>query len=277
MLEKDAKKEILKKNYFLNKRSDARKKNRFETIKHRCFLAAVLLGIIVLGVLYWFSPSSKIYRISVKGNNILQKKYILDTSGISLEDRFLVFSSSKAVKRLEASPFIEKAEIKRRNGRLVEIDVTEKKMIGYSYDAGKAVIIFDDSSRIEMDYDTLYLIDRIPFISGFTKEQIDYIQMGFKSIESDTINEISEIHRYPFSYDENMMEVIMRDGNYVFTSTFGLHMLKSYYSILSSLDLHNENVCIYLDEVTNSGYISACPWEVEETVEEPEEPEDPYE
>ncbi|MBQ1509206.1 MAG: FtsQ-type POTRA domain-containing protein, partial [Erysipelotrichaceae bacterium] len=253
MLERDSKKEILKKNYFLNKRSDARKKNRFETVKHRCFLLAVVLGLLVIGALYWFSPSSKIYRISVTGNQVLEKRYILENSGISLDDRFLFFSSSKAVKKLESSPFIEKAEVTRRNGRLVEISVTEKKMIGYSYDAGKAVIIFADSSRLEMDRNTMYLIDRIPFISGFTKEQIDYIQMGFKSIESDTINEISEIHRYPFTYDENMMEVIMRDGNYVFTSTFGLHMLKSYYSILSSLDLHDDNVCIYLDEVTNSG------------------------
>ncbi len=261
MLEENRKKKILERNYYLNKRSDARKKNRFLTAKHRYFLTAVLIGLFLFGLAYFMSDLSDVYRISIKGNNYLKDSEILRLSGLSTHDKFLLASTSKAERSLRTSPFIEDVEVRKENDRIISITVNEKKIAGYSYDNGSAVLVMGDGSKIPMDLSNMYLIDRIPLISGFTAEQLEYILMGFKNIDNETINEISEIHRYPFSYDENMMEVVMRDGNYVFSSTFGLKMLKSYYSVISSLNLHGENVCIYMDEVTNSGYASACPWE----------------
>ncbi len=266
---KDEKRNILEKNYLLNKRSDARKKNRFLTVKHRCFLLAIFLSIAILFLFYYFSPSSNIFRITVSGDSVLDEKEIIKKSGLTTDDKFLLFSASSVEKKLEKDPFIKKADVIRKNGSLVEIVIEEEKLIGYSYDQGDAVVLFADDRQEKMDMDTLYLIEKLPLISGYRGDDLNFIRIGFKDIDHDTIKEISEIHCYPFSYDDKMMEVIMKDGNYVFTSTFGLKMLDHYYSILSSLNLHNKNVCIYLDEVTNSGYVSACPWEI------PEEPEEP--
>ena len=58
-----------------------------------------------------------------------------------------------------------------------------------------------------------------------------------------------------------MMEVIMRDGNYCFVSWTGLEMLDKYYLIVSGIDTSTNKACIFLDELTNSGYIGICPWQ----------------
>ena len=83
-------------------------------------------------------------------------------------------------------------------------------------------------------------------------------------------DEISEIHRYPFSYDENMLEVIMRDGNYLYLSYYSLSMLNEYYTIASGITVTEDKACIFLDEMTNSGYTSECPYwtKIEEKTDE---------
>ena len=48
-------------------------------------------------------------------------------------------------------------------------------------------------------------------------DQIEGRNSVLELLESDRdITKISEINRYSFSYDENMMEVIMKDGNICF-------------------------------------------------------------
>ena len=122
-------------------------------------------------------------------------------------------------------------------------------------------ILLINGDKVLIDDNNIYLIAKIPLLEGYNNDQINQILRGFKAIDYNTINEISEIHRYPFSYDENMMEVIMRDGNYCFVSWTGLEMLDKYYLIVSGIDTSTNKACIFLDELTNSGYIGICPWQ----------------
>ena len=272
MLEK-RKKKILDQNYLLNKRQDARKRTRFLAAKHRYFLAAVLLSLLLLGIFYYFSPYSKVFHVSVRGNYYLKTEDILKESGITTEDRFLLVSTSKAERALQEDPLIRKAFVTKRNDNLIVIEVEEEKIMGYMSENWDSVIMLANDERVPLTTDNLYLIDKVPLIEGFTKEKLKDLAIGYKELSPETVNEISEIHLYPFSYDENMSEAVMRDGNYVFVSCFGIKMLENYYPIISSLDLSRAGACIYLDEVTNSGYVSACPWEPvqEPVIEETEE------
>ena len=100
----------------------------------------------------------------------------------------------------------------------------------------------DDS--IEIDISNVYLSAYVPLIEGYSMEELANVKYYLLKLDDKLINEISEIHRYPFSYDANMMEVIMRDGNYVFVSPIGAKMLENYYDIISSLGLSNDEICI---------------------------------
>lgn len=260
MLNED-KKSIIDKNYFLNKRHDARKKNKFLRTKHRLFLFSIFLALVCIGLFYFLTDFSNIYKINVKNNIYYKEADILNKANINTDNKFLLVNSKAIEKRLKEDPLIKECEVIKSDGKLITIDIKEEKAYGYALEDNKNVLLLLNDGRLEINEDNTYLIEKVPLIEGFTTEQLQKIAKGFESVEPEIIDEISEIHRYPFSYDENMMEVIMRDGNYVFVSSFGLKLLDRYYAISSGLELTSSGACIYLDEVTNSGYTSNCPRE----------------
>ncbi len=261
----DNSKSILKDNYLLKKRKDAHDSSIFKGLKNRYFLLGVILGFIVLITLFFVSDYSNVYRITVSGNVYLSDEDIIKLSGISEDTKyFFVFPSLKE-KEIKKSSYIDDVTISLLEDRVVNIDVTEKKQVGYMSDTLGSYILLIDGEKINITDSNVYMTSKLPLIEGYSDDQLTEILRGFKNIDYKTINEISEIHRYPFSYDENMMEVIMRDGNYCFVSWTGLELLSKYYSIVSNFDETYDNVCIYLDELTNSGYISICPWQDDST------------
>lgn len=257
----DNKQEILDKNYVLNKFKDARKKDKFSKDKTLSFVFAIIFGLIVLAFIYFVSPYSKTYTVTVNGNNYLKEEIIIEEANLS--DYFLLTNPKSVIKRLEKNPLIDKANVNMLDGNIVAISVEEVKAIGYVYedDTNKLVLINDE--RIEINKDNLYLINKVPLIEGFNKDELLKIEKGFNKIDYSLINEISEVHRYPISYDEEQMELVMRDGNFVFISSSDLDLLEYYYSISSSVDKTKGHVCVYMDGFTRSGRISACPWQID--------------
>jgi len=258
------KKEILDNNYLLNKKKDAVKKTIFVNKKNRCFLLGIFFGLLFLLFIYFLSDTSNIYHISVEGNFYLKDEDVIKLSGISENSKYLFTFPDYTKKKLMESDFIADANVELLDNNLVKITVEEVKQVGYIYEDNMSQILLIDGTRVELNENNYYLIEKIPLIEGYSKDQMNDILRGFKLIDYETINEISEIHRYPFSYDENMMEVIMRDGNYCFVSWTGLNMLSEYYTIMSGVDKSLGGVCIYLDELTNSGYTSVCPWQIDD-------------
>lgn len=257
----DSSKKIVDENYLLRKRKDAHDSSIFKGLKNRYFLFGIFFGLIILLTLFFISDYSNVYHISVEGNIYLSDKDIIKLANISENSKYLLVSTSLKENNIEKSPFIKSAKVEKLDDRIIKITVEENKQVGYITEENLNKILLEDGTRVLITQDNIYMTTKIPYIEGYSNEQLETILRGFKAIDADTINEISEIHRYSFSYDENMMEVIMRDGNFCFVSWTGLEMLDKYYSIVSGIDKSLGNVCIYLDELTNSGYVSVCPWQ----------------
>lgn len=257
----DNSKKIVDENYLLRKRKDAHDSSIFKGLRNRYFLFGIFLGLIVLITLFFISDYSNVYHISVTGNVYLTDEDIIKIANISEDSKYLFVIPSLKENNLKNSSYIEDAKVEKLDNRIIKITVNEVKQVAYLSEDGLNKILLEDGTKLLITKDNSYMTTKLPLIEGYSNEQLETILRGFKSIDADTINEISEIHRYPFSYDENMMEVIMRDGNFCFVSWTGLEMLDKYYSILSGLDSSLGNVCIYLDELTNSGYVSTCPWQ----------------
>lgn len=247
--------------FLRKKRSDAKSASLFKGFKNLYFLIGIFTGFIILCLMFFLSNYSNIYRISVKGNYYLSDSDVVKLSGLNEDKKYLLTSAHMAEKRMLKSPYFDDVKVKKLDDQVIEITVSEKKQIAYTSVGSYQEIIFVDGSFVELNDSNKYMMSKLPELSGFTSEQLNIVLRGFKTIDRKTINEISEINRYSFSYDENMMEVIMKDGNICFVSWTGLSMLDKYYSIVSGLDTSMGNVCIYLDELTNSGYVSICPWQ----------------
>lgn len=245
--------------FLRKKRNDAKKASLFKGFKNLYFLIGIIVGFIILLLLYFLSSYSNIYHISVKGNYYLNEEDIISISGLDDDDKYLLTFTFFIKKRMLESPYFDDVTVKKLDDRVIEIDVIEKKQVGYISTKNK--ILFIDGTTVSLNDQNKYMLVKIPEILGFTDTQLNTILKGFKNIDAVTINEISQISRYPMSYDENMMEVIMKDGNICFLSWTGLEMLSKYYSIISGIDKNIGNICIYLDELTRSGYVSVCPWQ----------------
>lgn len=263
-------KKILSNNYVLNKRKQAVDNSIFKGFKKIYFLLGIIIGFFILLILFFISDYSNIYHITVDGNVYLSDKDIIKIADISEYDKYLFVIPSFKEKNLTNSPYIESAKVEKLDDRVIKITVSEVKQVAYIYENGLNYILLANDTRVVLTDDNIYMTSKLPILEGFNETQITEILRGFKNLDEVTINQISEVHRYPFSYDENMMEIIMKDGNYVFVSWTGLTMLKNYYSIVSGLSNASSNICIYLDELNNSGYTSACPWQEDTTTSETE-------
>ena len=268
MLE-EKKENILEDNYYLKKRKKARLKTRFLAIKNRLSILGIVFGILITAVLYLMLPSSEVFKVVVKGNEYLKDDYYINLSKIKDGDKFLLVNLNKVKNQISSSSIVDSVTVKRNNYNLIEINVKEKEIIGYTYEV-EPKILLSDGSTINLENDYLNVIASVPLIEGYDEEGLKLIAIGFKKLDQKMIDEISEIHRYPFSYDENMLEVIMRDGNYLYLSYYSLSMLNEYYTIASGITVTEDKACIFLDEMTNSGYTSECPYwtKIEEKTDE---------
>ena len=210
----------------------------------------------------------------MEGNRYLRQEDIIERSGLSLQDRFVLTIPSLIEKRILEDPLIADCKVRRLDGRLVSIRITEKKIIGYLLEEGQSVLLLDTDERIPIEKDNLYLIGKAPIIEGFGNEDLLLLEKNFAQCDDQIINEISEIHNYPL-LKYQYVELVMRDGNFIFTSPYGLYMLNHYFDIESSY-IREDQRCYYFEDISGNAYTSACPWEPkEEKPEVPEGEEDP--
>ena len=260
------KEQILEENDFLNERINIKNNIMKERIKKRYFFISVFISLFVISLIYLLSDSSRIYRIVVNGNVYLSDEKIVEISGISINDRYIFVNSGNVENKIKDNPIIDNCEVEVCKNRLVKISIVEKKIIGYSYEDENNVLILEDDSRVILKKEDLYLIEKVPLIEGFTKDNIILIEKNLKDVDYRTINEISEIHYYPALRFQNH-ELIMRDGNYIFTSVYGLPLINRYYEMESSYTSEG-NKCYYIEDISGNAYTSACPWQEEVVKEE---------
>ena len=262
MLEK---KELLKKNVLFALRKQRKDQTRFDQAKKRCFFFSMILALAIIGAVYFLSSVSDIYRIVVSGNRYLKDEDIITMSGLSTKNKFLLVWPRFYEKKIAADPLIVSADVMKKDGRLIDIAVKEKKMIAYQETLEGYVIFLEDGEELNIAPHP-YLIDHVPYIEGFAADDLDLIIRNLRDCGQGTIDEISEIRPFPELKYQNV-ELVMRDGNYVFTSIYGLPILNHYHDIKSSY-VSDQRICYYFEDISGNAYSSACPWETVEEVTE---------
>ena len=258
------KQKILNDNSFLNERKNARYINKYDKTKRNLLFLATLISLIIIGTIYLLLDISNIYRISVVGNIYLKDEDIVELSGLTTSNKFLFVNSSSIENKIKTNKMVDTCKVEKIENRLIRITVQEKKAIGYSYEDSQNVLILSDDSRVNIDKNNLYLIEKVPLIEGFDKDKLVLLEKNLVDVDYKMINEISELHYFP-SLKFQDYEIIMRDGNYIFTSVYGMSLINRYYDVANSYE-GRENNCYYIEDISGNVYMSACPWEkVEES------------
>ena len=237
----------------------------FAQIKRGVFLRAVFLSVLLLVLLYLFSPDSRVKAVSVQGNNYLTSSYIESLSGVSVNDLLITQFPAAIARRIQNDPMIADASVHLLRNNLVEIVVTEKQPIGYRYDEEEPTILFTDGSVCSLKSEYMRILARIPYITGFNEEtQTHLLTTGFQSVNPEVIESIAEVIQYPLSYDDEAVEIRMRDGGVFFGNYFSLALINNYETI--SALMTNKDLCVYADNATTVAAARACPWDEVETV-----------
>ena len=246
-------------------RAAASDNETFAKTKRGVFLRAVFLSAALLVILYVASPASRVKAVAVHGNNYLSAKYVEQLSQVRVNEQFYLQFTNALAAYIQKDPMIESASVRLMKNNVVDITIQEKQPIGYRYDEDVPTILFTDGSICDLTSEYMHILARIPYITGFNEEtQTHLLTTGFRAVMPEVIESMAEVIQYPLSYDEEAVEIRMRDGGVFFGNYFSLGLINNYETI--SALMTNKDLCVYADNGTTVAAARACPWDEVETV-----------
>lgn len=244
-------------------RHDRRINREYMNARPRLFRIGILIGTLLLTGLYFLLPASRIRGVSFSGNIYLSNNYLRELSGVRTGKLFYLPLPWIIEQKINEDPFIESSDVQLRRGNIVNVSVTEKKIVGYRYDE-EPVILFADHTTVPLKSEYLNVIAEVPLINGFFEEdQTRLLIKGFENVDKKIISEISEITQYDLGYDPEAVLVLMRNGGYFIGSYRSISLIDRYNDIYSHLE--DRSLCIFADDNLNTAYAKACPWDEPET------------
>lgn len=238
----------------LNKKKKNRPKRRLQIM---LMIIAVLSSLIAI---YFLSDISKVKSIKITGNRYFNDKEIMELADISYETRYLLLLPFMNERKIESNELITNVTIQKMMSGVVHIEVEEVDIIGTYQENKKTYLLFGDGSSIEQDANEIERIAKFPLIGKFSKEQRELMAASFvkpgKKVKAEFMSLISEINPHEESYDKHMIEIVMQDGNRVYSQYESVFLLNRYKQPLPNLKKDNE--CILLDLFTEAITTEDC-------------------
>lgn len=240
----------------LEKQKQLKKSKLHKKRKRRLTIVISFITVILLIYLYITTPISRLKHINITGINYFTRDEIMIIGEIEDSDFYLLTFTSLIKTKLLNEEMISDVAITKDDKRNLNIAISEKRLLGYIY-TDKPYLLVENGELIELTKEKQGLITQIPLIVGFTEEYLTEIAGSLNELTVDIINNITEIHHYASTYDDNMLKIVMIDGNKVFTSLDSIITVNNYFAIVKSLKISNS--CIFIDESSKTAYTSQCP------------------
>ena len=204
----------------------------------RLLLVLIVLAVLSFGV--YFYIQLPILNLIVTGNNYLKDDYILKLAEVDDYPGFWDSCMYKKEKKLEKSPYIKKANIKRKFFHIVEINIEENRALFVNATNGKTYF-YDGEELNEEEYSF-----RVPRLMNYVPDDKydDYIK-GMKNIKEDILAKISDIEYVPNDLDKERFLLYMDDGNMVNLTLTKFNMINYYNDVLEQLE--DRKGILYLD------------------------------
>lgn len=213
-------------------------------VKVLCLLAFLLCAVVV----FYFSSESRVHALSCTGNYYYTSQEIYRLAGINSD--FRTWTPAAIIEnRLKNVPLIESVSVD-QDGQNYHIDVSERMVLGYYIKDGDNYMLTRDGDSILVESkDDIKNLIHFPLLADLSEEQMKQMAAEFQKypehLTRDLVEKIAEVRPWSESYDNNMLKMVMQDGNEVFTSIDSLHMITNYQKMLTALQ--GENVCLVLD------------------------------
>ena len=205
-----------------------------------CFM--VLLFFVALSFGIYYFVHLPIQNLIVEGTSYLKDDYILNLAGVRDYPSFYLISTRGIEDKLEDSPYIQKAEVKREFFHVLVLDIKESKPL-FINNTNKTVVF---SNKEEVPVSEEIDLFRIPRLINYVPDNKyrSFIK-GMADIKTDILGKISDIEYQPNDYDKDRFLLYMDDGNMVYLTLTKFDMINYYNDVLSQLE--NRKGILYLD------------------------------
>jgi len=220
-------------------------------LKKRIKLLLVFLFIGGLISIYFFTSLSNVKTIKISGNYYLSDSEILSMTDIDLSSKYLLVNDRKIATNLKENTFIEDATVSKSGFGNILLNIKEKKIAGYVY-SDATELYFTDGTFTALSDDKLSLISNGPLFIDLSSDMVQKTAIAFNDVDIGVIRQMSEVSLHIETYDSEMLQILMSNDKYLFTSLKSTSVLNSYFDL--SKYLTDSDKCIYIDELSGHAY-----------------------
>lgn len=206
----------------------------------------LLIGFVSIIVFYLFGDISKVKSLTVTNNRYYNDRQILEIADIDYDSRYVLTISLWVNYKLERDPLIKDAHLKKDLQGGFTIDVEEERIIGYLTSEPNLVLV-QGKGIVKIENISL---SHMPRIGEFSNEQLEKLNKSFEKVDASLLAMISEIIPHSETYNNDMVMIIMNDGNRVISGYDGISLINQYKKVLPQLE--GTHVCLFMDELSNS-------------------------
>lgn len=222
------------------------RESRRKKANRTLLLYLTLFFLLIAIIIYLQSPFSNIKHFNVLGNEVIPIEQLKEYSQIKEDANIWRVSTKDVEKNIKEHPLVAAVSVKRKLPQTIEINVKERKIVGYTTKKGSLFPILEDGTVLK---DTsLSLPGSAPLLSNFDEEQyLHRLAEELKETPDYILKLISEIHWKPTKKNKYKITLYMNDG-YVVQATIRdfSTKIKSYPSIVSQLE-SDEKAIIHMD------------------------------
>ncbi len=211
------------------------------------FINLTLFFSIACFTLYYMSDLARIRSIKITNNEFVSENYIKSILNFDINDSLItLFPKFKEIK-LKENKLFDDVKISVVENNCVVVSIKENRIVGHFIKDNKTSFILGDGTIIDFQAKYIDNLALIPLFVDIDLEKIKIIAVEFNKLSYDTITRISEVHNLAFTYDDNMVKLVMDEGFYICSSLQGLPYVDNYADIIAYED-KVENKCILIIE-----------------------------
>ncbi|HHY74529.1 MAG TPA: cell division protein FtsQ/DivIB [Bacillus bacterium] len=191
------------------------KQQRKQKANRRFVLYISLFFVLVLFILYFQSPLSKVQKISVSGNVHVTQDAIIEESGLKKEMSFWKVDPEKVAEKIKEHEQIAKAEVARKFPNQINIHVSEYARVAYLIEGTSYYPILETGKILEKDKLENIPADAPILLNWSQSEELQEMAAELRLVPVSILNRISEIHLTPEDSDPLHITLYMNDGHEV--------------------------------------------------------------
>lgn len=186
--------------------------------------------------------NAKILNIVIKNGEYLNDDYVIDLAGIKDYPSFYLTNTISMRKKIEKSPYIIQAKIKRRFFHVLEIDLDVNHPLFINNSTN--MVVFENKKTVDITSEVDLF--RVPRLMNYVPDdKYDSFITGMAKIDKGILGKISDIEYTPNDYDKDRFLLYMDDGNMVYLTLTKFKQINYYNDVLGQLE--GRKGILYLD------------------------------